>query len=127
VTLKCRRPETPGTVNNHPIPPRPTFRIANLRFLVEAFVPRVYEHVEMSIQSQSDQSLSVQRGSNQSLSVHSRPGVRQRTRTFSDFCFACNTPWTLTAEQRNGMWVVFCTRCGIVRPPRRDLVAPSPW
>jgi len=87
----------------------------------------------MSIQSRSDQSLSVQPQSDRSLTVQSQPvqrrsGVlRQRTRTVTAFCHACNTPWTLTCEQRDGIWVVFCTRCGDVRPPRHDLVEPSPW
>ena len=87
--------------------------MARIRQCAEALVGSLDEHGQMSIQSQSDRR---------------RPDLlRQRTRTVSDFCFACNTPWTLTCEQRNGLWVVFCTRCGMVRPPRRDLVAPSPW
>ena len=102
--------------------------MVRLRLLTEAHIALVYELGEMSIQSKSDRSLSVQPGSDGSLSVQPRPDLlRQRTRTVSAFCFACNTPWTLTCEQRNGLWVVFCTRCGMVRPPRRDLVAPSPW
>ena len=81
--------------------------------MVEALVKPVDEHCPMSIQSQSD---------------HPRADLlQQRTRTVTAFCFACNTPWTLTCEQRNGMWVVFCTRCGTVRPPRRDLVERHPW
>ena len=103
-------------------------QMAGLRFFEEALIALVYEHVEMSIQSTSDQSLSAQPRSDRSLSAQPRPDLLcQRTRTVSAFCYACNTPWTLTCEQRNGMWVVFCTRCGMVRPPRRDLVAPSPW
>src|SRR5680860_137470 len=94
-----------------------------LRLLVEALLPSAYEHEQMSIPSWSDQSLSVQ-----PQSVQPRSGVlRQRTRTVTAFCHACNTPWTLTCEQRGGVWVVLCTKCGDVRPPRHDLVEPSPW
>ena len=101
---------------------------ARIRFFEEAVIAFVYEHGDMSIQSKSDPSLSVRPGSDGSLSVQPRPDLpRQRTRTVSAFCFACKTPWTLTCEQRNGLWVVFCTRCGMVRPRRRDMVAPSFW
>lgn len=53
--------------------------------------------------------------------------LRQRTRTVTAFCYSCNTPWTLTCEYRDGVWVVFCTQCGTVRPPRNDLVEQIPW
>jgi len=53
--------------------------------------------------------------------------LRQRTRTVTSYCYACNTPWTLTCEWRDGVWVVFCTQCGTVRPPRHDLVEQIPW
>jgi hypothetical protein len=47
--------------------------------------------------------------------------LRQRTRTVTSFCYACNTPWTLTCEWRGGVWVVFCTQRGVVGPARHDL------
>jgi len=39
----------------------------------------------------------------------------------TSFCYPCNTLWTLTCEWRGGVWVVFCTQCGVVRRPRHDL------
>jgi hypothetical protein len=48
--------------------------------------------------------------------------LSQRTRTVTSSCYACNTPLTLACELRGGVWVVFCTLCGVVRPPSDDLV-----
>jgi len=50
----------------------------------------------------------------------------QWTRTVTSSCYACNTPLTLTCERRAGVWVVFCTLCGVVRPPGNDLVRQLP-
>jgi len=65
----------------------------------------------------------------------SRPGsgragsgdlLSQRTRTVTSSCYACNTPLTLACERRGGGWVVFCTLCGVVRPPSDDLARQPP-
>lgn len=64
-----------------------------------------------------------------------RPGsgdlLSQRTRTVTSSCYACNTPLTLACERRDGDWVVFCTLCGVVRPPGsepdNDLVRQLPF
>jgi len=53
--------------------------------------------------------------------------LSQRTRTVTSSCYACNTPLTLTCELRGGVWVVFCTVCGVVRPPSSDLVHQDPF
>lgn len=50
----------------------------------------------------------------------------QWTRTVTSTCYACNTPMTLTCERRDGVWVVFCTLCGVVRQPRNDVVRQLP-
>ena len=52
--------------------------------------------------------------------------LSQRTRTVTSSCYACNTPLTLACERRGGVWVVFCTLCGVVRPPSDDLVRQPP-
>ena len=60
-----------------------------------------------------------------------RPGsgdlLSQRTRTVTSSCYACNTPLTLSCELRGGVWVVFCTLCGVVRPPSNDAVRQLPF
>ena len=53
--------------------------------------------------------------------------LSQRTRTVTSSCYACNTPLTLACERRRGAWVVYCTRCGVVRPPSDDLVRQPPF
>lgn len=52
----------------------------------------------------------------------SRDLLSQRTRTVTSSCYACNTPLTLTCELRGGVWVVYCTLCGVVSPPSKSLV-----
>lgn len=82
-----------------------------LRHLVEASVGQVVDRIWMSKQS----------GPPALSPPASHELLRQRTRTVTSFCYACSTPWTLTCEWRGGVWVVFCTHCGVVRPPRNDL------
>ncbi len=53
----------------------------------------------------------------------SRDLLSQRTRTVTSSCYACSTPLTLTCVLRGGVWVVYCTLCGVVRPPTNDLVS----
>ena len=52
--------------------------------------------------------------------------LSQRTRTVTSSCYACNTPLTLACERRGGVWVVYCTLCGVVRPPSDDVVRQPP-